>query len=299
MNRSLGSHPFKLGLGFSALVSACVGAPNPLAPQLSGSVGLPHDGVQTDAVELPRSGLGFTRYRPNGRAYWAQPALIEAVKEVAREGAARFGSEAPLVLGDFSGRHGGKIPRHNSHRTGRDVDLLWHLRTLDGRPVKSPGFLQVGPDGLAYDPATRRIYQLDVERQWFTVKAFLQSPHVDVQWMFCSRWVEALLIEYARARGEPDELVWRAQNVMLQPADSLPHDDHIHLRVACSPTETLSGCAGGGPYWEWLPELPQLHAMSEHDLLEIGQQDPLIVDREDGIAPQDVANHSHEDETSG
>lgn len=299
MNRRTRLPPVKPLLGVAAALAGCVGAPNPLAPHLAGSVGLPHDGVQTGAVELPRSGVGFTRYRPNGRAYWAQPALIDAVEQVAREGAARFGSDPPLVLGDFSGRYGGKIPRHNSHRTGRDVDLLWHLVTLEGRPVRAPGFLRVGPDGLAHDPATQRIYLLDVERQWFTVKAFLQSPHIDVQWMFCSRWVEALLIEYARARGEPDDLVWRAQNVMLQPADSLPHDDHIHLRVACSPAETLNGCAGGGPYWEWLPELPQLYAMSEHDLLEIGRQDPLIVDPEDAITPQDVANHSIDEEPSG
>ena len=33
----------------------------------------------------------------------------------------------------------------------------------------------------------------------------------------------------------------------LQPGDSLPHDDHFHLRVACSPEEAQAGCSGGGP----------------------------------------------------
>jgi hypothetical protein len=50
--------------------------------------------------------------------------------------------------------------------------------------------------------------------------------------------------------------VWHAETVMLQPKDSLPHDDHLHLRTACLPDEAVLGCEGGGPYWPWLPPLP-------------------------------------------
>lgn len=254
-------------------LSACMGTPTPLAPQVRGSVGLPHEGVQTAAEELPRSGVGFARFRPYGSAYFGQPELVKAIRDVA----ARMHEERPgppLVLGDLSGRHGGKIPRHNSHRSGRDVDLLWYLMTPEGRPVKSPGFLHVQSDGLAVDPATGGYYLLDIERQWAVVKAFLQADAVHVQWMFCSRWVEALLIDYARARGEPDELVWRAQTVMLQPADSLPHDDHIHLRISCTPQTMLTGCVGGGPYWEWLPSLEAV-TMDTTLIERIGREDPL------------------------
>jgi penicillin-insensitive murein endopeptidase len=68
--------------------------------------------------------------------------------------------------------------------------------------------------------------------------------------------VEALLVDYALARGEPLELVLRAESVMLEPGDSTPHDDHIHLRIACTAEEALAGCLGGGPHWEWLAPLP-------------------------------------------
>jgi hypothetical protein len=44
-----------------------------------------------------------------------------------------------------------------------------------------------------------------------------------------------LLIQHALATGDDPDLIWRAENVLLEPADSLPHDDHLHLRVACSP----------------------------------------------------------------
>ena len=77
-----------------------------------------------------------------------------------------------------------------------------------------------------------------------------------MQWLFISTPLEALIIEYARARGEDPELVWHAESVMQQPGDSSPHDDHLHLRIACTPDEALAGCEGGGPYWPWLPSLP-------------------------------------------
>jgi penicillin-insensitive murein DD-endopeptidase len=256
------------GLG-CLLASGCIGTPSPLYPQLTGSVGFPHSGVQTSALELPVAGKGFARFRPNEKVYWGQPALINGIEAVAAHVDTRFGGGPPLILGDISARSGGNIPRHNSHRSGRDVDVLWPLMTPEGKPVRSPGFVKVGPDGLAMDPGSGRYYRLDLERQWQLIKNFLNTPDLGVQWMFCATWIEALVIEYARALGEPDELVWRAQTVMLQPADSLPHDDHIHLRIACAPHQAVSGCMGGGPHWDWLPPLPDLGEMSISELAEL------------------------------
>ncbi len=95
--------------------------------------------------------------------------------------------------------------------------------------------------------------RIDLEREWQLVKALVTSREAHVQWLFFARWLEALVIEYARARGEDPELVWYAENVLLQPGDSGAHDDHLHLRVACTPDEAVAGCLGGGPYWPWLP----------------------------------------------
>jgi hypothetical protein len=50
--------------------SGCFSAPTPLAPGLSGSVGMPNSGVQTGAEELPPAGKGFVRYRPRGKNHW-------------------------------------------------------------------------------------------------------------------------------------------------------------------------------------------------------------------------------------
>lgn len=257
-------------------LTACVGAPTPLHPNLYGSVGFPHSGVQTDSIELAQRGPGFVRFRPVERVYWGQPQLVNTIVSVSERVQKRFGGGPPIVLGDISARGGGKIPRHNSHRTGRDIDILWSLMTPEGKPVATPGFIKVGPDGLALEPGSGRHYLLDVERQWQVVRGLLTDENALVQWLFCATWIEAMLIEYARALGEPDELVWRAQTVLLQPADSLPHDDHLHLRVGCSPEQAVTGCMGGGPHWEWFPPLPVLEEISEQELAQLMADDPFF-----------------------
>jgi penicillin-insensitive murein DD-endopeptidase len=233
--------------------AGCFGTPTPLAPGMEGSVGWPHHGVQTGAVELPERGTGFARYRSHGTYYWGQPELIEGIQQAARRVHEALPGGAPLLVGDISARHGGKISRHYSHRSGRDVDLLWYVTTPDGASVRSPTFVRLGADGLGRVPNIGGFVRLDVPRQWELIKALLTSPHIDVQWLLASSTVEALVIDYGLARGDDPELIWRAQNVMLEPADSLPHDDHLHLRIACSPAQSARGCEGGGPYWNWLP----------------------------------------------
>jgi penicillin-insensitive murein endopeptidase len=237
-------------------VPGCVSTPTPLAPGLGGAVGTPSGGVQTGAVELPKSGPGFVRYRRDGANHFGRPRLVSALTRIAAELERDVPGTPPLVIGDLSARFGGKIPGHQSHRNGRDVDLLFHYLTPSGARVVAPGFIRVGADGLARVPDTGQILRLDVDHEWRVVRALVSAEELGVQFLFVSRTVEALLVEYALALAEPLELVLRAQSVMLQPGDSLPHDDHIHVRIACTVEELVGGCSGGGPYWEWLPPLP-------------------------------------------
>jgi penicillin-insensitive murein DD-endopeptidase len=247
----------------------CFATPTPLAPGLEGSVGWPHHGVQTGAVELPEAGAGFARFRSEGGHYWGQPALVNGLREAARSVAAELPGGPPLIVGDLSAQYGGKISRHHSHRSGRDVDLLWFVTTPDGRPLRNTSFVHLGNDGMGRAPKLGYV-RLDVPRQWLLVKSLLESDQLGVQWLYSSSVVEALVIEYALARGEDSELIWRAQNVMLEPLDSLPHDDHLHVRIACPPGTGAHGCEGGGPHWAWLGALPGLDGSDdgavEHDV---------------------------------
>lgn len=256
-------------------LSGCFSTPTPLAPGLRGSVGVPNGGVLTDAEELPVRGQGFVRYRPQSSHYFARPRLVRALEAAAARVAEEAPGGAPLYIGDLSAKTGGRIPGHDSHRSGRDVDLLFLVTTPSGIPVPSPGFVKFGSDGLALPQGSKDYVRLDIDREWLLLRALLTSPEIGVQFMFVCHEIEALLIDHARALGEPDELVARAETVMLQPSDSLRHDDHVHLRIACSVEEAVSGCSGGGPRWQWLPPYAPPLALEPQDLLEIAHQDPL------------------------
>jgi len=208
----------------------------------------------SDAQELPAKGPGFAVLDPNGH-HFGTPSMLSIIKYAAAR-VARERPGPPLLVGDISAKNGGEIPRHRSHRSGRDVDLLLFCTDLSGQPIRSPGWVHFGPDGLG------RVYEgkksgsfvaLDVARQWLLVKSLVQAPDVHSLWFFLSRPVEALLTQYALANGEDPLTVWEAESMMLQPANALPHDDHIHLRIACSQQETVFGCENGGPTWPWLP----------------------------------------------
>lgn len=238
-----------LGVAALALVG-CARAPSPLAPQFTGSIGTPNRGVLTNAAELPREGEGFKWLRDDDR-HFGIPRFVSTIERAAAK-VARERPGAPLMVGDLSKQHGGRLLPHFSHRTGRDVDLLFYVTTLDGAPVENPEFIRFGPDGLAWDPEGKRFLRFDVERTWLLVKELVEDPDARVQWIFAHRNIEALLIEWARARGEPAETIVRAMEVLHEPRPGGPHDDHLHVRTACSPVELTQGCEHTGPRRAWL-----------------------------------------------
>ena len=264
-----------LALLTAALVSGCFNTPTPLAPGLHGTVGVPNRGVLTEAEELPVRGPGFVRYRPQSTHYFGRPRLVRALQDAAASVSELAPGGAPLSIGDLSAKTGGRIPGHDSHRSGRDVDLLFLVTTPAGAPVRSPGFVRFESDGLARVPDSKDYVRLDVGRQWLLLRSLLTSPEIGVQFMFVCREIEALLIDHARALGEPDALIWRAETVMLEPSDSLRHDDHVHLRIACSPEEAVAGCSGGGPRWQWLPAYDSVRPVQARDWEEIAKDDPF------------------------
>jgi penicillin-insensitive murein DD-endopeptidase len=233
------------------LFTGCFGSPTPLAPGVCGSVGLPYHGVLTAATELPPSGPGYARYRPFGSRNFGTPTLVRAIERAAVQVETLAPDGKRLLIGDLSAKIGGKVSGHASHRTGRDVDLLYYANTLDGVPVTSPGFIHFASDGLARTPSGGYL-QLDARREWLLIRALLTDPEAEVLWIFVSRDIEAIVTDYALSIGEPAELVSRAIRVLYQPRDSANHDDHIHVRVACTLQERAAGCDSGGPAWPWL-----------------------------------------------
>jgi penicillin-insensitive murein endopeptidase len=211
---------------------------------------MPHSGVLTEAEALPRSGRGYALLRDDDR-HFGVPRFVRAIARAA----AAVDEERPgavLTVGDLSVKTGGRLMPHLSHRTGRDADLLLYVTTLDGVPVQSPGFIHVGADGLAWDEQHHRFLRFDVEREWLLVKALVEDDQARIQWVFASRIIEAMLLEWARARGEPGETLLRAEQAMLQPFPGGEHDDHVHVRTQCSAEEVAHGCEPTGPPRSWI-----------------------------------------------
>jgi penicillin-insensitive murein endopeptidase len=248
----------------AALLGGCVDVPSPLVPRSAGSFGLPHHGVVTGAVPMPKKGTGYVLFRDDGVRYGV-PRLVDTIGFAAKKVATERPGSPPLVVGDLSERFGGPTERHRSHRSGRDADLLYFVMTPEGAPVRSPGFVRFGPDGLAETPKKGTFVRLDVDRTWLLVKALLTAPDTDIQWLFVSRPVEGLLTEHARALGEDPDLIWYAETVMQQPSDSAVHDDHIHMRIECTADEAVRGCSGG-PRWPFSADLPELAMTDEEEL---------------------------------
>jgi penicillin-insensitive murein DD-endopeptidase len=230
---------------------ACGRMPSPLTPLWDGSIGMPHRGVLAHGAELPSRGAGFVWLRHDDR-HFALPRFAGAIERAA----AAVDRQRPgsmLTVGDLSLRHGGQLLPHASHRNGRDADLLLYVMTLDGTPVQSPGFLAFGPDGLAFDEKNDRFLRFDVEREWLLLKALIEDPEARIQWMFVHHALEPMLIEWAHARGEPTDTILRAEVVMAQPGPpAQPHDDHVHVRTACTRLEMTTGCEPNGPTRDWL-----------------------------------------------
>jgi len=214
---------------------------------------MPHRGVLTDSAELPPEGEGYKWLRQDDRHH-GLPRFVRSIERAAAT-VARERPGGMLAVGDLSTRTGGRLLPHFSHRNGRDADLLFYMTTLDGAPVESPGFIHVGSDGLAWDDKGKRFLRFDVERTWLLVKTLVEDPDARIQWIFAHRNIEALLVQWARARGESGETIVRAMEVMRQPNPGGPHDDHVHIRTACSPAELVAGCEHTGPTRSWIAEI--------------------------------------------
>ena len=242
-------------LGFLTLAS-CLG----LVPSAEGprSVGSASKGVLRRGVPLPEQGPGFVRARPGESTRYGTPTLVAALTRAAASVQKAYPGTAPLRVGDLSGPGGGRHPRHGSHRTGRDADVIFYLSDEFGRSVRGRGWLAFDRHGVALDTTgllgapANSLFVFDDARNWHFVRTLLADEEAAVQWIFCSKGIKARLLRYAVALQEDPEIIFRASWVLHQPARANPHADHFHIRVACSPEDRLLGCFNGAPVWPWI-----------------------------------------------
>jgi penicillin-insensitive murein endopeptidase len=216
-------------------------------------VGSPSFGFLLQSVHIPDRGAGYElfRTRAQGGQTYGTARLIEAIEGAATYVRRHTAAGAPLRVGDLSALHGGRIEHHNSHRNGRDVDLLFFALDATGASVPTPAFVRYDAAGVSLDPVFPSL-RFDTARNWYLVEALARDEVAGVNRIFCATYLHPLLLGYARAHGRDAGVIARAELLLRQPGDSAPHDDHFHVRIACSPDERAQGCRDGGPMWWWL-----------------------------------------------
>lgn len=184
-------------------------------------VGPAQAGFLVAGVQIP-PGQGYELRYPNSA--WGTTAAVREVVAALDRFDARSDYPLPIKVGTMSRQRGGEIGGHNSHQTGRDLDIRLPLRP------------EV-PQGL--QPIPRRI---DWATTWELVQAFGESEAVEV--IFLDYGSQRRLYKAAKAAGASEE----QRDAMLQfPRGSKAnlglirhspgHVGHIHVRFACDASE--------------------------------------------------------------
>ncbi len=122
----------------------------------------------------------------------------------------------PIRIGDFSGADGGRLKRHLSHQSGRDVDVGFYFK---GGP----------PGGMVNGTAAN----LDLPRNWALLRAWLVRTDVDV--VLLDTRIQRLLYKHALSIGEDKEWLDRVFQFSRGYRDALVqhvknHRNHYHVR---------------------------------------------------------------------
>ncbi len=209
------------------------------------SIGTVTDGYVVGAAPLPSPGPTWgVLPRQLGRGLvWGTTELLSTLTFAADRVAARYPGTV-LWLGNIGARGGGDIPWSVSHNAGRDADLAFYTTDPAGRHVQPPDLLHYGRDGRSREYGG--YYRFDVARNWALVEALLASPHAEIQFLFISNPLRALLLEHGERVGADPAVVARARQVLRQPGPEIPHDDHLHLRLYCGRADLGAGCEDTG-----------------------------------------------------
>jgi penicillin-insensitive murein endopeptidase len=245
-----------------AVLPGCVGI-FARADRGSLSFGTHAHGALLGAIALPVEGDGY-QVHPDWRARGRTFAIEELVGGLSRA-FARTEQIAPgsvAYVGDLSSRRGGDSSMHRSHESGRDADIFYYAVDRDGQPlIDLPAMLRFADDGtaVAWSSAKSgtRIREplpdghLDLRRTWTLVASLLSDPRMEVQWIFIHKPIAELLLREAEREEADPALLARAREILHQPTDARPHDDHVHLRVYCPVQSRVFGCVDKGPRRWW------------------------------------------------
>ncbi len=217
-----------------------------MMPDRKGSIGTSSRGILQVAEPLKQDSH-FRFYRKFNRHYGV-PDLTGMVKRAAQKVAQEFKGSV-LLVGDLSGKGGGFISEHRSHRSGLDVDLAFYVTDKRGRNKAGAPLIRF--DRFGVGTRDGKTFRFDTIRNWHLVAALLEDEQADVQWIFVSNGLKAKLLQWALLQNEDINLIHHAAAILHQPGDSAPHDDHFHVRITCPKDQTGKYCIETNPRWPW------------------------------------------------
>lgn len=206
------------------------------------SVGSVSAGYIVNGRELPASGTDHAILEEHRRraTQFGTDELVDALLTAGADVAALFPGSI-LGVGNISRGGGGKIPWSISHNAGRDADLAFYLLDSSGLQVVLPTLLKLSaPEGTVEHEG--RTLTFDPARNWNMLASLLGNPNVDLQYAFCADFLVKRMFEYARQHGVSGRRIDELRGLVRQPRGTLPHDDHIHIRIRCSAEDQLEGC---------------------------------------------------------
>ena len=168
------------------------------------------------------------------RSYGAEH-TVAYTKRMVRSVRRQFPKVHTLAIGDISAVKGGKITRHASHQSGRDIDIGFYFRR---KPSGYPSSFVVATTKNLHFGATWKMLREFVE---------LANRPLGVEKIFMSYSTQRILYKMAKKRGIPE----RQLRAMFQyPRGKFAsegfirhepgHDEHIHVRFKCPPKD--AGC---------------------------------------------------------
>jgi len=189
-------------------------------------------GCLAGARALPLDGEGFQVMHPSRHRYFGHPTLVEFVRELGHEIAAK--KLGPLLIGDMSQPRGGRaLGGHASHQSGLDVDIwFWHPKRAEHAPLSARERESLKARSVV-DAKSQGIQAAWKQKVAGALELTASDPRVER--VFVNPLIKRELCQRPAA-----ERAWLRK---IRPWYG--HDDHFHVRLAC-PADSAS-CVAQAP----------------------------------------------------